>query len=79
MRKLLFAIKCSSCNNEFVYCFKSGRDFRCYKCKNGNIEDIEQELANMSKEERTSFMEDIIEYEKEHGKIEEDDELQKKG
>ena len=72
-------MKCSMCDNEFIYCIKSGRDFRCYDCKAGMTpEEVEKELANMSEEERMSFMEDIREYEKEYGKIKEDNELQKK-
>lgn len=69
---LLFAIKCKLCNNEFVYSIKSRNDYRCYNCKKNNyttVEDIEKELKEMNKEEIMSFIEDIKEYEKEHGKI----------
>lgn len=76
---LLFAIKCRLCNNEFVYCVKSRDDYRCYNCKKKQhmtVEDVQKELKEMDKEEVMSFLEDIKEYEKEHGKIiyEEDEE-----
>lgn len=76
---LLFAIKCKLCDNEFIYSIKSGNDYRCYKCKkNGyaTLEDLEKEIKEMDKEEIMSFIEDIKEYEKEHGKViyKEDDE-----
>jgi hypothetical protein len=70
-RNLLFAIRCTMCDNEFVYCLRSGKDFRCYSCKQNKVtvEDIQKELSEMPKEEYQSFMEDIKEYE---------DELEKK-
>jgi hypothetical protein len=78
---LLFAIKCKLCHNEFVYCLRAGNDFRCYNCKkrkNISLEDIEKELREMPQEEFDQFMQDIDEYEEEHGKIvydeDEDDE-----
>jgi len=69
-RQLLFAIKCKICNNEFVYCLKSGKDFRCYDCKKNSmtVEEVEKELEEMSDEEYQSFMDDIKEYEEEVNK-----------
>lgn len=69
---LLFAIKCKLCHNEFVYCINAGNDFRCYECKKKKyttLEDIEKELREMPREEFDQFMQDIKEYEEEHGKI----------
>lgn len=63
-KQLLFTRRCCSCDREFVYCLKSGSDFRCYSCKKGpTLEDIEKELKEMSSEEYQSFMDDIKEYE----------------
>tara|TARA_R100000951_G_scaffold101420_1_gene92917 strand:- start:13315 stop:13557 length:243 start_codon:yes stop_codon:yes gene_type:complete len=72
-RQLLFAIKCRTCYNEFVYCIMSKNDTRCYKCKGEGVtvEDVEAELEAMDNEERESFKQDIKEYELEHGKIDE--------
>ena len=66
-REILFAKNCVVCNEEFVYCLKSGRDFRCYKCKENSmtVEEVEKELSEMSAEEYQSFMDDIKEYENE--------------
>lgn len=69
---LLFAMKCKLCDNEFIYCVKSRNDYRCYKCKDKmhmTVEDVQKEMKEMDKEEVMSFLEDIKEYEKEHGKI----------
>ena len=63
-RGLLFAFNCSLCNNEFIYCINSGKDFRCYKCKQGmTVEEVQKELKEMDHEEYQSFMDDIKEYE----------------
>ena len=65
MRKqLLFTKKCCLCDKEFVYCLKSGADFRCYNCKKGQtLEEIQKEIEELSPEEYQSFMDDIKEYE----------------
>lgn len=64
-RTLLIPIQCKQCKKEFVYCFKSRRDRRCYDCKKGtSVEEVEKELREMSKEEFQAFMDEIEEYEK---------------
>lgn len=64
--KFLFAIKCKICHKEFVYCIKAGKDIRCYKCKEEgtSVEEIQAEIEAMDFEERRSFEQDIIEYNK---------------
>lgn len=63
---LLYALPCKLCKKEFVYCLKSGRDFRCPDCKSmfGTLADVEKELAEMSSEELSEFKEEIEEFEK---------------
>ena len=74
--KLLFAIKCKICKNEFIYCIRSRNDFRCYNCKKGqSVEAVQKEFQEMSSEEYQSFVKDIAEYEMEFGKTKEEDEL----
>lgn len=70
-REILFPRKCKICKKEFVYCLRSGSDFRCYECKQNlmTLEDVEKELANMSDEEYQSFMDDIREYEDSQKKL----------
>ena len=68
--KLLYELRCARCSKFFLYCTKSGRDFRCMKCRKGStLEEVQLELDTMSDEERKSFEKDIEEYELEHGKI----------
>jgi len=63
-KNLLFTRRCCNCEKEFIYCLKSGSDFRCYSCKKGQtLEEIEKEIKELSKEEYQSFMDDIKEYE----------------
>lgn len=65
----LFEMRCKQCNNFFLYHGKQGQDFRCYNCRKGmTLEEVEKELAEMSKEEYESFMQDIKEYEDEINK-----------
>lgn len=60
MKPLLFAIKCKICDTEYIYCLKSGRDFRCYECKKGtSVEAVEKELEDMSEEEYQEIMDEI--------------------
>lgn len=64
-KTMLFAIKCRLCEKEFIYCLKSGKDFRCYDCKNNtNVEAVQKEISEMSNEEYQSFMDDIEEFKK---------------
>ena len=69
--QLLYELRCKTCNKHFLYCSKSGRDFRCDKCKNahGTLADVEKELKEMSNEERLEFEKEIQAYEKENGKL----------
>lgn len=70
--EFLFPITCNLCGKEFLYCGKSGKDTRCYKCKkrpNITVEEIQKEIEEMDKSEIMSFLEDIKEYEKEYGRI----------
>lgn len=72
--KLLYELRCIKCNNYYLYCSRSGGDFRCINCKGGHsLEEVQLELDTMSDEERESFEKDIEEYEKEHGKIKDGD------
>ena len=65
IKQTLFAIKCRLCQKEFIYCIKSGKDFRCYDCKAGtSVESVQKEISEMSKEEYQLFMDDIEEFEK---------------
>lgn len=65
-KQILFEMKCKSCEDYFLYHPKQLQDFRCYKCRKGmTLEEVEKELAEMSKEEYNSFMQDIKEYEEE--------------
>ena len=70
-KEILFARKCTVCKKEFIYCLRSGSDFRCYQCKQNlmTLEDVEKELAKMSKEEYESFLQDIKEYEEQNKKL----------
>lgn len=63
-KPFIFEMKCKQCNKYFLYCLKNGQDLRCYNCRKGhsNLEEIQQELKEMSKDEYNSFMEDIKEY-----------------
>lgn len=66
INKIIIELRCSTCGKYFLYCRKSGPDFRCYCCKKGHsLEAVEKELQEMDKEEYESFMEDIREYEDE--------------
>ena len=66
INKILIELRCKQCSKHFLYCRKSGPDFRCKLCKNGQtLEDVEKELAEMDHEEYQSFMDDIKEYEDE--------------
>lgn len=66
INKVIIELRCSTCSKFFLYCRKSGPDFRCYNCKKGySIESVEKELEEMDKEEYESFMQDIREYEDE--------------
>jgi len=65
-RQILFEIKCKACKKLFLYHPRQGQDFRCYNCRKGaTLEEVEKELAEMSKEEYDSFMQDIEEYKEE--------------
>ena len=69
--RLLYELRCILCNKHYLYCSRSGSDFRCYKCKKfQSVEEVQAELEAMGKEEYESFQKDIEEYEKENGKIE---------
>jgi hypothetical protein len=69
-KQILFTINCKNCGQEFVYCIKSGKDVRCYDCKNGmTLEDAKKELEEMDEEEYQSFLDDIKEYEENLKKI----------
>lgn len=64
INKILIELRCKDCNEHFLYCRKSGPDFRCYKCrKRESLELIQKELEEMELEEYQSFMQDIREYE----------------
>ena len=65
-KQILFEIKCKACKKLFLYHPRQRQDFRCYNCRKGTtLEEVEKELAEMSKEEYDSFMQDIEEYKEE--------------
>lgn len=68
-KDVLLEIKCKVCKKYFLYCIKSGRDTRCYRCKSGTtVDEVQKELEEMSKEEYDSFMKDIEDYKKNNKK-----------
>lgn len=72
-RPLIIELRCK-CGKHFLYCHRRGSDFRCDSCRMGMTpEEVEKELSEMDIEEYASFMEDIAEYEKEHGKVDSDE------
>lgn len=65
---LLYEFPCKLCGKHFLYCIKSGRDFRCNSCKErfGTLAQVKKELEQMSEEEKAEFLKEIREYEYEH-------------
>lgn len=73
-RPLLIELRCN-CGKYYLHCHKRGNDFRCDKCRKGmTAEEVEKELEQMPPEEYIAFMEEIAEYEREHGPIDKEDE-----
>lgn len=67
-RDLLHEFRCRLCRTFFLYDRHRGNDFRCDKCRKANamtVDEVQQELEEMSDEEFQSFMDDIEEFEKE--------------
>jgi len=73
--KLIHAMPCYICKKEFLWTRHRRKDFRCPDCRNGvSVEAIEKELKEMDNEEYNYFIDEVLQYEKEHGRIKEEEE-----